>query len=281
MSDEFEGKVAPRRFLHRAVSEGRQPEIVEVSGHAGLDFVLLDMEHGPLATRRSSTWCLAAEQVNIAPIVRVEAITDRPSCGRWTRGRPASWCPTSTRGRWPATSCVPRFGPVGERAWTCTPARPTTAHAEKGVHAAGQQAAVLLQIEGSEGLRNLGEILAVPGSDVIFVGPYDLSQSLGMPGEIDHPEVVARIEGIVVTVRKSGRFVGIYADNVEAARKWIAVGVQFIALSVDTAIYYQGASSSSWRCGSSVKTCSRFARRSQASARRVGSSRRRRPTRPR
>jgi 4-hydroxy-2-oxoheptanedioate aldolase len=98
----------------------------------------------------------------------------------------------------------------------------------------------ILQIEGSEGLRNLGEILAVPESDVIFVGPYDLSQSLGMPGEIDHPKVVQAIEGIVATVRKSGRFVGIYADNVEAAKRWIAVGVQFIALSVDTAIYYQG-----------------------------------------
>ena len=61
-----------------------------------------------------------------------------------------------------------------------------------------------------------------------------------MPGEIDHPKVVQAIESIVATVRKSGRWVGIYADNVEAAQRWIAVGVQFIALSVDTAIYYQG-----------------------------------------
>ena len=61
-----------------------------------------------------------------------------------------------------------------------------------------------------------------------------------MPGEIDHPQVVQAIESIVASVRKSGRYVGIYADNVEAAKKWIAAGVQFIALSVDTAIYYQG-----------------------------------------
>jgi 4-hydroxy-2-oxoheptanedioate aldolase len=105
---------------------------------------------------------------------------------------------------------------------------------------ANEETSLILQIEGREGLANLEEILAVPGSDVIFVGPYDLSQSLGMPGEIDHPQVVQAIERIVATVRKSGRGVGIYADNVEAAKKWIAVGVQFIALSVDTAIYYQG-----------------------------------------
>jgi 4-hydroxy-2-oxoheptanedioate aldolase len=90
-----------------------------------------------------------------------------------------------------------------------------------------------------EGMRSLEEILAVPGSDVVFVGPYDLSQSLGVPGEVDHPEVIRTVEKIVEQVRRGGRYVGIYVDGVEAARKWIGLGVQFIALSVDTAIYYQ------------------------------------------
>jgi len=101
------------------------------------------------------------------------------------------------------------------------------------------QPLLALQIEGAEGLRNLDDILAVTGSDVVFIGPYDLSQSLGHPGEIDHPEVIGTIERIVKAVRESGRHAGIYADDTAAARKWIALGVQFIALSVDTAIYYQ------------------------------------------
>jgi 4-hydroxy-2-oxoheptanedioate aldolase len=101
------------------------------------------------------------------------------------------------------------------------------------------EAMLAFQIEGAEGLRRLDEILAVPGGDVIFVGPYDLSQSLGVPGQIDHPEVLRAIERIAAAVRQAGRHVGIYADNVAAARKWIGLGVQFIALSVDTTIYYQ------------------------------------------
>ena len=79
----------------------------------------------------------------------------------------------------------------------------------------------------------------MPGSDVIFVGPYDLSQSLGVVGEIDHPKVIQTVEQIAEKSRKAGRHVGIYADDVETARRWIDAGVQFIALSVDTAIYYQ------------------------------------------
>jgi 4-hydroxy-2-oxoheptanedioate aldolase len=94
-------------------------------------------------------------------------------------------------------------------------------------------------IEGVEGFRSLRDIIAVPGWDVIFVGPYDLSQSLGHPGEIDHPEVVGTVEQIVETVKKSGRFMGIFADNAQIAQRWIRLGVQFIALSVDTAIFYQ------------------------------------------
>ena len=219
------------------------PEIVEVSGYAGLDFVILDMEHGPLSYEAIEHLVLAAEHVGIAPIVRVEAITESAIMRPLDKGAAGILVPHVDSGAM-ARDVVrfSHFGPVGERGmdmlsraahYGCLPKK-------EYMQRANQETLFILQIEGSEGLRNLDAILAVPESDVIFIGPYDLSQSLGMPGEINHPKVIEAIEGIVATVRKSGRHVGIYTDNVEAAKKWIAVGVQFIALSVDTANYYQG-----------------------------------------
>jgi 4-hydroxy-2-oxoheptanedioate aldolase len=219
------------------------PEIVEVSGYAGFDFVLLDMEHGPLAYETIEHLVLAAERVDIAPVVRVEAITESAVMRPLDKGAAGILVPHVDSGEM-ARNVVrfSRFGPAGERGMDmyCRAAKYGHVPKKEYMQAANQNTSLILQIEGSEGLRNLDEILTVPGSDVIFVGPYDLSQSLGMPGEIDHPKVVQAIENIVVKVRESGRGVGIYADNVEAAKKWIGVGVQFIALSVDTAIYYQG-----------------------------------------
>jgi 4-hydroxy-2-oxoheptanedioate aldolase len=218
------------------------PQIVEVSGYAGLDFVLLDMEHGPLSYEKIEHLILAAERVDIAPIVRVEAITESAVIRPLDKGAAGILVPHVDSGEMARNVLrFSRFGPVGERGMDIYSRAAQYSHLPKKeyLQKANESTLLILQIEGSEGLNNLGDILAVSGSDVIFVGPYDLSQSLGVPGEIDHPKVVRAIEGIAETVRKSGRHVGIYADTVEAAQKWIKLGVQFIALSVDTAIYYQ------------------------------------------
>jgi len=218
------------------------PEIVEVSGYAGVDFVLLDMEHGPLAYEAVEHLVLAAERVDIAPVVRVEAITESAVMRPLDKGAAGILVPHVDSAQM-AQNVVrfSRFGPAGERGMDmhCRAAQYGHLPKKEYMQRANENTLLILQIEGSEGLHNLPEILAVAGSDVIFVGPYDLSQSLGMPGEIDHPQVVRAIEGIVETVRKGGRCVGIYAENVEAAKKWIGIGVQFVALSVDTTIYYQ------------------------------------------
>jgi 4-hydroxy-2-oxoheptanedioate aldolase len=219
------------------------PALVEVTGYAGLDFVILDMEHGPLSYEALEHQILAAERVGIAPIVRVETIAESAIIRPLDKGAAGLLVPHVDSGSM-AQSVLrfSRFAPQGERGMDIYSRAAQYGHLPKReyLRKANEDTLLALQIEGLEGMRSLGDILAVPGSDVIFVGPYDLSQSLGVPGEIDHPEVVGTVEKIVEQVRKGGRHVGIYVDNVEAARKWIRLGVQFIALSVDTAIYYQG-----------------------------------------
>lgn len=217
------------------------PALVEVMGHAGLDFVLLDMEHGPLSYECLEHMILAAERVGVAPIVRVEAITESAIIRPLDKGAAGLLVPHVDSGRM-AEDVVrfARYAPQGERGMDVYARAAQYGHLPKSEYLPkANESLLVLQIEGIEGVRNLDAVLAVPGGDAIFVGPYDLSQSLGHPGEIDHPEVLRAVERIVECVRKAGRYVGIYADNVAAARKWIALGVQFVALSVDTAIYYQ------------------------------------------
>lgn len=96
---------------------------------------------------------------------------------------------------------------------------------------------VVVQLEGVRGLSNLENIVKVEGIDVVFVGPYDLSQSLGVPGEIEHPEVEKKMKEIARKSLQRNIAVGTFVDTLENAMKWREAGVRYIAYSVDVGIF--------------------------------------------
>ena len=99
------------------------------------------------------------------------------------------------------------------------------------------EVAVIIHIEGIEGIEHLDEIIDVEDIDVIFIGPYDLSQSLGIPGQIDNPKLIEEIKKIVARCRERNKNVGIYVDNVETAKRYKEIGVKYISISVDVNIF--------------------------------------------
>ena len=97
---------------------------------------------------------------------------------------------------------------------------------------------VLVHIEGLEGINNLDEILDVKGLDVIFLGPYDLSQSCGVPGDVTNPIVVEKMKEAVKKAAAKGGKVGTFVESAENAKFWRNQGVLYIAYSVDCGIYF-------------------------------------------
>ena len=87
-----------------------------------------------------------------------------------------------------------------------------------------------------EGINNLEEIVQVDGIDVIFLGPYDLSQSCGVPGHVNDPKVVEAMKGAVETAKKYGKFVGTFTETPEKAKMWKDIGVQYISYAVDVGL---------------------------------------------
>jgi 4-hydroxy-2-oxoheptanedioate aldolase len=107
---------------------------------------------------------------------------------------------------------------------------------EKYFEASGQ-VLVVIQLEGREAIRNLDSILEVEGIDILFIGPYDLSQSLGHPGKTDHPDVIAAMSGIVKKASAMGRIIGTFTETPAGARRWKEAGVQYLSYSVDVGIF--------------------------------------------
>jgi len=98
---------------------------------------------------------------------------------------------------------------------------------------------VSVQIESQEALDNLDSIIGCLGVDMAFVGPFDLSQSLGIPGQVGHERIEKALNGIIAACEKHGKYAGIFAANAEQALKFKEKGFNLIAVGMDTTLFYE------------------------------------------
>ncbi|MFW5692739.1 MAG: HpcH/HpaI aldolase family protein, partial [Thermoguttaceae bacterium] len=132
-----------------------------------------------------------------------------------------------------------RFAPRGERG-VCRHVRAACYSAldKQEYFAAANEAVLVAQLEGEEALAQVGEILAVEGIDIIFVGPYDLSQSLGVTGQTQHRVVVEAVGGIIRRAAKAGILTGTFVETMEQAAFWRERGIRYISYGVDISLLY-------------------------------------------
>ena len=104
------------------------------------------------------------------------------------------------------------------------------------VKEANEQVCLLVQAETTEALRNLDAIAATPGVHGVFIGPADLSASMGHVGNPGHAEVQTAIEGAIARIRKAGKAAGILTSDEAQARRYLELGAQFVAVGLDTQI---------------------------------------------
>ena len=217
------------------------PELVEIFGKAGFDFVIIDTEHGPQSTESVENLVRAAELTGISAVVRVRRNDPSLISRALDVGAEGILVPQISSSE-DALNVVKaaKFAPDGERGVCCYVRAASYSHENKFEYfqRVNRDNVVAILIEGEQGIKNLDKIIQVPGIDIIFIGPYDLSQSLGLPGQVDHPLVLEKMQEVVNKTQKAGLAVGTFVDNLGAAAMWSQLGIQFIAYSVDTGIIY-------------------------------------------
>jgi len=209
---------------------------IEIAGYAGFDFCIIDLEHSPFSFERAEEMVRAGQVAGVAPVIR--PFDGRPSTlvRALDTGCAGVVVPhVQTQAEAEAVVRGARFHPLGERGMDphARAARFRAIPQEIYFAQADRRTLVGVQVEGMQGVGNLADIVAVAGIDLVFIGPYDLSQSLGVPGQIDAPVVREKVQQIVVAARRADKAVGIYADDVAGARRWRDLGIQFVAVSVD------------------------------------------------
>lgn len=226
--------------LFGVIVEIPDPAMVEILGLAGFDFALVDCEHGPLCIRTVETLVRACHSTSIAPVVRTAGSSPAEILRVLECGAAGIHVP-HVNGRLQAEQLVQsaRYYPKGNRGLNpfVRAASFSAQSIEDYIEVANRETLVAVSLEGKPGIANLDEILSVPGVDVVFLGPYDLSQSLDLPGQVSHSSVTTLLSSLVSKIRTSGKAAGIFAGSVSAAKNWIEKGVQYVVFSVDAKIY--------------------------------------------
>ena len=217
----------------------QDPVIIELVALAGFDFVIIDMEHGPFSIESVQQMVRAAEARSITPVVRVTENREALILRTLDIGVKCIQVPKiSTEEDAQDVLKATLFHPQGERGMCRYVRAADFTNIDKAEHfgTANDQVLSIIHIEGLEGLKNLSSIIRLDGIDVIFLGPYDLSQSCGVPGQVHHEKVVKRMEEAVTLAKRSGKAVGTFVESVEDAKKWAKIGVQYISYAVDVGI---------------------------------------------
>ena len=188
------------------------PQLVEMLGQVGFDWVLIDCEHGTITLETVELMVMAAEAAGVTPIARPVTGSAEHILQVMDRGAAGVQVPhvRSAEDARRAVEAV-KYHPVGGRGLAVGTrssgygfSRSMTDYAS----AANDETLVCVQLEDAEAIENADEILAVDGVDVFFIGPSDLSQSMGHPGNPKAPEVRAAIDATLEKIVAAGRIPG-------------------------------------------------------------------------
>ena len=234
------------------------PALVDILGQASVDFCMIDTEHGSLDPETVAHLVMVADGAGVAPIVRVGDNDERLILRALDVGATGVQVPQiNTVDDARRVIRAAKYAPLGERGLSTFTRAGNYFKDGSPDHTVRQneETVVIVHIEGKEGLENLEEILAVDGIDVYFLGPYDISQSLGVPGEVRSAPVEQALSAATQKARAAGKAVGSFAKDPEMARWMMGLGVQYMLYGVDTTLY--------------LEACQRFVSALRASAREV------------
>ena len=243
MTNPFKAALAAKQAQVGLWLSMADPYLAEVSATAGFDWLLIDGEHAPNDLRSTLAALQAVAPYRSQPVVRAVAgevplIKQLLDIGAQNLLVPMVDTAEQARALVQAT----RYPPNGIRGVGSAVGRASRWSLRSDyLQVADDEVCLLVQAETVTALKNLEAICDVPGIDGVFIGPADLSASLGHRGNPGHPEVQAAIEGAITRIVKSGKAAGILTSDNKLARRYLELGATFVATGVDVLLYASAA----------------------------------------
>jgi 4-hydroxy-2-oxoheptanedioate aldolase len=213
--------------------------LIEVLGYCGWDFIVFDGEHGTIEPADCEQMVRAAELQGVTPIVRVPVNQQHVILRFLDTGAQGLHVPM-VRSAADAEAVVQstKYQPRGSRGLAAVRAADYAQRIpfNQYVAQANAETLVVVHIETKDAVERLPEIVRVEGLDVVFLGPTDLSNSLGFPGEMQNPKVQETMQRFVESASGSTVALGIMVPNAEAARQWRGRGARYISVGLEAVL---------------------------------------------
>jgi 2-dehydro-3-deoxyglucarate aldolase/4-hydroxy-2-oxoheptanedioate aldolase len=207
-----------------------------------LDFVIFDMEHGRCDINLLEQLIASCRGSAIVPMVRVPDLNFAPLSRVLDVGARGVMVPrVETRQETEEIVRQLKYPPQGKRGVALGVAHDLYRPAGPEFFAqANQETTVIIQLESVKAFENLEAIVSVPGVDVAWVGHYDLTVSMGIPAQFDHPQFLQAMDNLVSACRKHGVAPGFLPPTPESAAHWIRKGFCMISLGSDIGVFLDG-----------------------------------------
>ena len=242
----------PNRFK-QVLAEGRVPVghmvlefgtrgLARMLEMAGLDFVVVDMEHTGFSAANIADLMAWFKATTVAPFVRVPQLEYHFIARTLDAGALGVMVPNVKDGA-EARAIVEaaKYGPLGQRGVILgdTHTDFKSVNPREFMDYSNENTSIICQIESQTGLDNLAAIATTPGVDVLWVGHFDLSQSLGIPGQFQHPKFLDALKLVVDTAHQHGLGAGIQPGSLAQAQEWLETGFNVISYNGDLYVYLE------------------------------------------
>jgi 4-hydroxy-2-oxoheptanedioate aldolase len=241
--NELKAKLAGGGTVFGTWSMLASPAVMSVIASSGVDFGIIDMEHGPMGLETAEAQLHATETGGATPIVRLGEASDAQILRVLDIGTQALMVShVSSAADAKRIVDAVRYPPEGTRGLS-----PFTRRHDFSDHdlpaklqRANDEMFVGVLVEGDEGLANLDEIAATPGLDMVYLGIYDMSSAAGMPGQLDHPKVVDAIRDAAKRIDAHGVVAGSVARDRDYLHLLHDAGYRFLSYRADSPILRDG-----------------------------------------
>lgn len=214
--------------------------IAKILEAADVDFVLIDMEHTGFDSERVADLMAWFKATDIAPFVRIPQTLYHFIARTLDAGALGIMVGNVESGE-QAKSIVDaaKYAPLGKRGVGLGTAHNDYVPPNPAAYFefANRNTTVICQIESAAGLANLDAIASTPGVDVLWVGHFDLSQSLGIPGKFNDPQFHEALRSVVSAANRHGKLAAMQPGNLQQAEEWLRLGFHLLSWKTDIALY--------------------------------------------
>ena len=240
--NDFRQRVYADEVLVGTIVSLNSPQVAEILSDTGFDWLFIDAEHGahdPLAVESliqatgDRTPCLV--RIPVHEETWIEKMLDVGATGIIAPQ-------VNTVAQAEQVVTYAKYPPQGERGVGIARAQRYGAEFENYLAQANDSLLTIIQIEHKDAVANVRELAAVEGVDALFIGPYDLSTSMGIPGQVDDPAVQESIVEVLAVCREASKVPGIFGVAPDTVSQYVGMGFTLVAVGVDALFLSQAAS---------------------------------------